>query len=188
MTEGLNSPPVMASTCWSVSRRCWRTRRMRWPTSLPYVGNPSSSGAAFTSALRCPTGPPQPAGTDGEGAHQGDQAAEDGQVEGVAAGEGQRGSGVAELGTFDDRRGPGRGSDDDQTKDLGRVAVVDHGDVDVVGDAVGVVEVAVVVAVGHGRAVLADQRKVLVAVGTIDLAVAVAVGHGRAVGADLGHI
>src|SRR2546423_14932264 len=138
MTEGLNSPPVMASTCWSVRRRCWRTRRMRWPTSLPYVGSPSSSGAAATSSLRFVTRPPQAAGPEGERADEHDQVGEQRQVEGVAAGEGKRGRRLAgDLGALDRGRSARSGSLDDQTEDLGRVAVVDDGDVDVVGVAVG---------------------------------------------------
>src|SRR5436305_6421234 len=91
MTEGLNSPPVMASTCCRVRRRCWRTRRKRRPTSLPYVGSPSSSGAALISALDFGSLTAIAGGPYGERDGQQDQVGDERHVDGVGAGERKRG-------------------------------------------------------------------------------------------------
>src|SRR4051794_13283632 len=147
MTEGLNSPPVMASTCCRVRRRCWRTRRKRRPTSLPYVGSPSSSGAALISALDFGSLTAVAAGPDGQGARQQDQVGDERHVDGVATGEGQRGR----LGGGS-RIDSGAGSGDDEAEHLRRVAGVDDRDVDV---AVVSGDLAVAIGIGHGGAVRA---------------------------------
>src|SRR3954451_15392069 len=172
MTEGLNSPPVMASTCCRVRRRCWRTRRKRRPTSLPYVGSPSSSGAALISALDFGSLTAVAAGPDGEGARQQDQVGDERHVDGVATGEGQRGR----LGGGS-RIDSGAGSGDDEAEHMRRVAMVDDRDVDV---AVVSVDLAVAIGIGHGRAVraglvVAGATAILLAVGAAVVAVAVSV-------------
>src|SRR5204862_3203315 len=120
MTEGLNSPPVMASTCCRVRRRCWRTRRKRRPTSLPYVGSPSSSGAALMSALSVRSLTPVAAGPDGERAGEQDQVGDERHVDGVGARERKR----SRLG--------GRRGGELLAQHLGRVAVVQDDDLEVV--------------------------------------------------------
>src|SRR3954462_9157702 len=124
MSEGLNSPPVMASTCCRVRRRCWRTRRKRRPPSLPSAGSPSSSGAALISALDFGSLTAVAAEPDGERARQQDQVGDERHVDGVATSEGKRGR----LGGGS-RIDSSAGSGDDEAEHFRRVAVVDDDDV-----------------------------------------------------------